>query len=450
MTRAFDLVAIGTGSAASSVVSRCRDAGWQVAIVDSRPFGGTCALRGCDPKKVLVGAAEAVDWTRRMNGKGIRAETLQIDWPELMRFKRSFTEPVPKRREDGFAKAGIAAFHGRARFAGPTTVQVGEETLEGRFVVIAAGEVPADLAIPGARHLTTSEQFLELDELPRRILFVGGGYIAFEFAHVAARAGAQVTILHRGPRPLSRFEPDLVDQLVERTRELGIDVHLGTEAIGIEEGSAQLIVTASTSGETATFATEMVVHAAGRVPELNDLNLDAVGIEWEKRGVRVNEFLQSVSIPGVYAAGDAAASGGPPLAPVASYEGSIVAANLLKGNHQRPQYLGIPSVVFTVPPLASVGLDERGAREQHLEFRVNKEMTSTWYSSRRVAETYSGHKVLVEEGSDRILGAHILGSEAAEVINLFALAIRSGMRATDLKHMLFAYPTSGSNIPRML
>jgi glutathione reductase (NADPH) len=450
MTRAFDLVAIGTGSAASSVVSRCRDAGWQVAIVDSRPFGGTCALRGCDPKKVLVGAAEAFDWTRRMKGKGIQAETLRIDWPELMRFKRSFTEPVPKRREDGFAKAGIAAFHGRARFTGPTTVQVGEETLEGRFVVIAAGEVPADLAIPGARHLTTSEQFLELDELPRRILFVGGGYIAFEFAHVAARAGAQVTILHRGPRPLSRFEPDLVDQLVERTRELGIDVHLGTEAIGIEEGAAQLIVSASTSGETATFATEMVVHAAGRVPEINDLNLDAVGIEWEKRGVRVNEFLQSVSIPGVYAAGDAAASGGAPLAPVASYEGSIVAANLLKGNHQRPQYLGIPSVVFTVPPLASVGLDERGAREQHLEFRVDKEMTSTWYSSRRVAETYSGHKVLVEEGTDRILGAHILGSEAAEVINLFALAIRSGMRATDLKHMLFAYPTSGSNIPRML
>jgi glutathione reductase (NADPH) len=450
MTRAFDLVAIGTGSAASSVVSRCRDAGWQVAIVDSRPFGGTCALRGCDPKKVLVGAAEAFDWTRRMKGKGIQAETLRIDWPELMRFKRSFTEPVPKRREDGFAKAGIAAFHGRARFTGPTTVQVGEETLEGRFVVIAAGEVPADLAIPGARHLTTSEQFLELDELPRRILFVGGGYIAFEFAHVAARAGAQVTILHRGPRPLSRFEPDLVDQLVERTRELGIDVHLGTEAIRIEEGAAQLIVSASTSGETATFATEMVVHAAGRVPEINDLNLDAVGIEWEKRGVRVNEFLQSVSIPGVYAAGDAAASGGAPLAPVASYEGSIVAANLLKGNHQRPQYLGIPSVVFTVPPLASVGLDERGAREQHLEFRVDKEMTSTWYSSRRVAETYSGHKVLVEEGTDRILGAHILGSEAAEVINLFALAIRSGMRATDLKHMLFAYPTSGSNIPRML
>ena len=153
MTRKFDVIAIGTGSAASTVASRCREMGWQVAIVESRPFGGTCALRGCDPKKVLVGAAEAVDWTRRMKGNGIRAEKLQIDWPELMRFKRSFTEPVPKRREEGFVKAGIAAFHGRARFTGPTTVQVGEETLDGRYVVIATGEVPADLEIPGAEHL---------------------------------------------------------------------------------------------------------------------------------------------------------------------------------------------------------------------------------------------------------------------------------------------------------
>jgi glutathione reductase (NADPH) len=135
---------------------------------------------------------------------------------------------------------------------------------------------------------------------------------------------------------------------------------------------------------------------------------------------------------------------------VASYEGQIVASNLLKGNHQRPNYLGIPSVVFTIPPLAAVGLSERAASEQGLEFKVKKETTSTWYASRRVGETCSGYKVLVEERTDRILGAHLLGSDAGEVINLFALAIRAGMRATDLKHTLFAYPTSGSNITRML
>ncbi|HYS53452.1 MAG TPA: NAD(P)/FAD-dependent oxidoreductase [Thermoanaerobaculia bacterium] len=450
MTRKFDLVTIGTGSAASEVVSRCRSAGWQVAIVDSRPFGGTCALRGCDPKKVLVGAAEVVDWARRMNGNGIRAEQLRIDWSELMRFKRTFTQPVPRKIEEAFTKAGIAAFHGRARFVGRSTVQVGAEVLEGRYVVIASGQRPADLKIPGAEHLTTSEQFLELDELPRRILFIGGGYIAFEFAHVAVRAGSQVTVVHRGASPLPRFDPELADQIVLRSRELGVDVQLGTRAEGIEQSSGQFVVHAATSGHQRTFEADMVVHAAGRVPEIDDLNLDAAGIEWDGRGVTVNEFLQSVSNPAVYAAGDAAASGGLPLTPVAHYDGILVATNLLHGNHKKPNYLGIPTVVFTIPPLASVGLSERDAREQGRKFRIRKEMTSNWYSSRRVAEKYSGYKVMVEEGTDRILGAHLLGDHADEVINLFAVAIRSGMTATDLRHMLFAYPSHGSDVPYML
>lgn len=390
MKKNFDLVAIGTGSAASAVASKCRRAGWQVAIVDSRPFGGTCALRGCDPKKVLVGASDVFDWARRMEGKGIQAEKLQIDWQELMRFKRSFTEPVPKSREQMFAKAGIVAFHGRAHFVGPSAVQVGDDTLEGRYVVIAAGQKPADLKIPGTEYLTTSEQFLELNELPKRILFIGGGYIAFEFAHVAVRVGSQVTIVHRGARPLAQFDPDLVEQVVKRTRELGVDVQLGTEVVGVEKGSGQLIVRATASGQKRTFEADMVVHAAGRVPEIDDLNLGAAGVEWDERGVRVNEFLQSVSNPVVYGAGDAAASGGPPLTPVASHDGLVVAANLLKGNHQRPNYQAVPTVVFTIPPMASVGLGEREARNQGLKFRVKTEMTSSWYSSRRVAESYSG------------------------------------------------------------
>ncbi len=450
MTGKFDLVAIGTGSGASAVAYRCRSEGWQVAIVDSRPFGGTCALRGCDPKKVLVGAAEVIDWNRRMKSKGIRADEARIDWQELMRFKRSFTDPVPKRREEGFHKAGIAAFHGRARFVGPTTVQVNDDVLEGRCVVIATGQKPADLRISGAEHLTTSDQLLELDELPRRILFIGGGYIAFEFAHVAARAGAQVTILHRGARPLVRFDPNLVDHLVQRTREIAIDVQLRTQAEGIERTSGGLTVHASAAGNKLAFETDVVVHAAGRVPEIDDLDLAAAGVEWDERGVKVNEYLQSISNPEVYAAGDAAASGGPPLTPVAGYEGRIVAANLLRGNHQKPEYLGTPTVVFTIPPLASVGLQEQTAREQGLRFKTKQENTSSWYSSRRVGETCSAFKVLVEEDTDRIVGAHLLGGQADELINLFALAIRSGLRASELKQMIFAYPTHGSDVSYML
>jgi len=249
---------------------------------------------------------------------------------------------------------------------------------------------------------------------------------------------------------LPRFDPDLVDQIVARSRELGCDIQLGTEAEGIEASSGKFIVHASTSGCKQSFKADLVVHSAGRVPEIDDLDLDAAGVEWHKRGVRVNEFLQSVSNPAVYAAGDAAATGGPPLTPVANYDGSIVAFNLLQGNHQKPNYVGIPTVVFTIPPLASVGLGEREAREQGLKYRVKKEMTSTWYSSRRVAENYSGYKIPVEEGTDRILGAHLLGDQAGEVVNVFAVAIRSGMHAGHLKDMVFTYPTHGSDVPHML
>jgi glutathione reductase (NADPH) len=385
-----------------------------------------------------------------MQNHGIRGEQVRIDWPELMRFKQSFTDPVPKQREDGFARAGIDAFQGRARFVGPSAVQVGDDLLDARHVVVATGQRPATLKIQGAEHVITSDRFLELDSLPRSIVFIGGGYISFEFAHVAARAGVQVALLHRSCRPLVRFDPDLVGKLVERTRDLGVDVRLETQPEAIEKDGKQLIVRTSMPSGKQDFEADIVVHGAGRVAEIDDLNLDKAGIEWDERGVKVNQYLQSVSNSSVYAAGDAAASGGPPLTPVAGYEGQIVAANLLEGNHRKADYSGIPTVVFTTPPLAAVGLDQSAARDQGLRFKLNYEDTSRWYSSRRVNEKCSAFKVLVEEDTGRILGAHLLRSHADELINFFALAIRLGLRATDLKEMLFAYPTHASDIKYML
>jgi glutathione reductase (NADPH) len=450
MTKRFDLIAIGSGSAASTVAVKCRKEGWRVALIDYRPLGGTCALRGCDPKKVLVGATEALDWIRRLQGKGVRTDGSAVDWPELMRFKRSFTDPVPGNREKSLTRAGIELFHGRARFVGPTAVRVGDEELEARYIHIGTGAKPAELPIEGRELLTTSDQFLELDALPPRIVFVGGGYISFEFAHVARRAGAAVTLLHRSERPLKGFDPDLVDLLVERTRELGVDVVLGTEVQAIERSGSGLVVSARHDGEARSFETSLVVHGAGRVPEIDDLGLERAGVDYDTRGVEVNEHLQSVSNPAVYAAGDAAATAGAPLTPVASYEAHIVAANLLEGNHRKADYPPIPSVVFTVPPLAAVGLQEEEARTKGLRFRTNFQETSSWYSSRRIAEPFSGYKVLVEEPSERILGAHLLGPHAEEVINLFAMAIHAGMKPRDIKQLIFAYPTAGSDLPYML
>jgi glutathione reductase (NADPH) len=451
MRHQFDLVVIGTGTAAGVVGHQCRRAGWSVAVIDSRPFGGTCALRGCDPKKVLVGAAEAVDQVNRLRGKGVRADALRVEWSELIRFKRGMIEAVPAAQEDGFARAGIEAFHGRARFAGPKAITVGDHVLEGRRLLIAAGAKPADLGIEGREHFVTSEQFLEIDALPPRVLFVGGGYISFEFGHVAARAGARVTVIHQGARPLNAFDPDLVDLLVARSRALGIDVRLGAAVTRIDKAGTVFTVHAETQGTTLQMEADMVVHGAGRVSEIDDLNLDAAGIRWNRQGVTVNDYLQSVSNPAVYAAGDAAASGAPRLTPVADYHGRIVATNLLdEKNPQSPDHTVVPSVVFTIPPLASVGLLESVARHRGLAFDVRHGDTASWSSSRRVGETHSGFKVLVEKPSGRILGAHVLGPHADDVINIFAIAMRAGGTASSLKEILFAYPTAGSDILYMV
>ena len=305
------------------------------------------------------------------------------------------------------------------------------------------------MGIDGEEHLTTSDKFLELDVLPPRILFVGGGYISLEFAHVAARSGAQVQILHRGERPLEQFDPDMVDRLVHATRELGIALHVKTAVEKIEKSSAQFTVHASVGGTTQTFEADLVVHGAGRVPEIDDLDLETAGVQRKKRGVCVNEFLQSVSNPTVYAAGDAATKG-PPLTPVAAMEGEVVAANLLNGNHRTPELEAVASVAYTLPPVASVGLLETVAKEKGLKFRVNYLDTSEWYSSRRLGAKYSAFKVLIEENSDRILGAHVIGPHAEEQINLFALAIRSGIRASDIEQTIFAYPTGASDLSYMV
>jgi len=468
-TNTFNLIVIGTGVAASTVAWGCHSAGWKTAVIDSRPFGGTCALRGCDPKKVLVGVAELIDWNRRMQNKGLGDEVvrnLNINWPDLMHFKRTFTEPVPKNREESFSKAGIDTFHGKARFIGPNTISISdkknnkEHIIEGEKILIATGAKPTKLNIAGEENFVTSDQFLELDKLPNNILFIGGGYISFEFAHIAARCGSTVSILHRGRMPLAGFDPDLVNMLIKRTQEIGINVKLQSSVKKIvlkDNGRKFAVYIASSENDTNNtkesefVETELVVHGAGRIPDTENLDLEAGGVERDmKGGVKVNEYLQSVSNDSVYAAGDVAATEGIPLTPVAGYEGQIVVQNLLNGKHSRPNYKGIPSVVFTIPPLASVGLQEHAARQLGLQFRTNFQDTSSWYSSRRIRESCSGYKVLIEETSNRILGAHVLGPHAEEVINIFALAIRLGLEADKIKQGIFTYPTNSYDTTYML
>lgn len=448
MSNQYDLIIVGAGTAAMVAAMRIRAAGKSVAMIDFRPYGGTCALRGCDPKKMLVNGAEAFDHARRMQGKGIGGNT-RIEWSDLIAFKRSFTDPVPEKHEHRYNEKGIDTYHGVARFTGRNTLDVDDQSLEGKHILLAAGAEPIKLGITGEGYLNTNEDFLAREKLPKKIVLVGGGYIAAEFSHIAARAGAEVTVLQRGDRMLKRFDPDLVQWLMASFQSAGIDVRTQTAVDAVEKVGDGFRVQASHGDQRIAIEADWVVHAAGRAPALEALNLAAAEVDVEHGRLKLNQYLQSVSNPAIYAAGDAAQVG-PPLTPVSSHDAKVVAANILEGNHQEPNYRGVPSVAFSLPPIAAVGLNESQARQQGLKFRVQSQQASDWFTARQAAQPVYGFKVLVEEGSDLVLGAHLVGPHVDEIINLFALAIRKELTAEDLKTTMFAYPTGASDIGSML
>jgi glutathione reductase (NADPH) len=447
MAGIHDLIVIGTGTAGSIPAFTCRRAGWRVAVIDERPYGGTCALRGCDPKKVLAGAAEIVDRCRLFADKGLAGQ-VRIDWPALIRYKRTFTEPVAEKRRQAFAAAGIDTFFGPARFTGPESLEVNNQPLQSRHFVIATGAEPTPLPIPGAEHLVTSEQFLELPAIPASIIFIGGGFISFEFSWVSAAAGVRTTILEKGDRPLPAFDRDLVAMLVEIAKARGIEVGLNMPASMIERRDLGFLVRAGNRGEH-SFSAAMVAHGAGRTAKVQDLGLEEADVRYDQRGILVNDYLQSISHPMVYAAGDVASKGAM-LTPVASLHGRVAAHNLLHGNTEKAVHALIPSVIFTHPPLAMVGLLPEEAAQQGLEFSIHQGETSSWYTARRIGLDKAGYKMLIEKGTGRILGAHLLAPGAEETINIIALAMRLGISAPDLKKVSWSYPSVVTDFDYML
>ena len=232
-THAFDTIVIGSGTSAYFCITALNKSGQKVAVVDERPYGGTCALRGCQPKKYLVANAEAVAMASHLSGIGLTAPP-RTDWAALQKLKNTFLDGISEGEVEEWNAAGITTFSGKAQLVGQDEVAVNGETLKAKHIVLATGAVPRTTDIPGSQHTRDSEYFLNQPELPKRILFIGGGYISFEFAHVAARAGSKVTILHRSARPLKQFDSNMVDIILEATRAAGISVIVNEPPVSIE------------------------------------------------------------------------------------------------------------------------------------------------------------------------------------------------------------------------
>lgn len=445
----FDVIVLGTGPAGGTIARKAAADGRKTAIVEAREFGGTCALRGCNPKKVYVNAASLIDQVRRADGKLVTDNGVHIDWPQLLKFKQTFTMPVAEKSEASFQDAGIATFHGDARFVDENTLAVGDQKLTAERFAIAVGARPAPLSIPGAEYITHSDDFFELKELPARVLFIGGGYVSMEFAHVVARSGAETTVVEHNDRVLTGFDPDLVQLLQRHSEQRGITFRLGRQVTAVEKSADGALRVQLDDG--GTIACDLVVHGAGRAPNLDGLQLDAAGVDVHKTGLVVNEYLQSPTNPRVFAAGDCAASDQPKLTPVANEEARIVAKNLFADEPEtRPDYGKVPAVAFTVPAIAAVGMSAEDANSSEANVDVRFGDTSSWSGNRKTGDTVAAFKVLIDKSNDKILGTHLLGPQAEETINLFALAMKFHLTTTDLKSTLFVFPTAAADVRNMV
>jgi len=362
----------------------------------------------------------------------------------MQRSLRDFTGAVPESTKEQLESQGIDCFSGHCEFLSSGEITCGEERIQAGSFIIATGARPRPLPLPGAEHSISSDEFLYLEELPQRIVFIGGGYISMEFAYVASAVGAEVTVLQRGSRIMERFDADMVSILEDACGTKGIDIRTGVDPTKIEkcEGGGYAVIL--DSGES--IETDLVVGAIGRVPNIEKLGLEEAGVSFDRRGIETNEYMQT-SKGHIYAIGDCVQ--GIQLSPVSDLEARTAARNIVEPESEAADIDTLPSVVFSYPQLAAVGMDEERARSER-SVRIEQGTGGGWPNYQRLNETHVGYKVLIDKDTDTLLGAHLVGPYAGELINLFALAIKKEITLGELKELPWAYPTYSADIKYML
>lgn len=448
MKKDFDVFVIGSGIAGQTVAKDCARQSLKVAITDRRAYGGTCSNRGCDPKKVLIGIAENFDASHRLLGKGVRILS-RPSWKQAQKFLKKFTKGIPKTTENDLDRLGITMFHQSPKFIDEHTVEVEGKRFTAEKFVIASGREPSPLKIIGNDLLLTSDDFLKLKKLPKNVVFIGAGYIGMEFAQIAHAFGAKVTLIETGERPLANFDEQMVAVLRAKFKKLGIKLIFEAKAEQLERLKKNIKLTYIKKGKRKFIKTRAVFNTAGRRPSIGRMNLEAVNVKVSEKGVVVTSKLQSISNSRIYACGDVS-DHSLPLTPLSGLEGQVVAENILKNDSKDIEIPIVPSVVFTMPNIASVGLSEDKAKRRYKSIEISQGVVPQWYNAKRLNESAYAYKILVNKRTQKIVGAHLIGPDAAETINLIAMAINSEMKTSDIIKTIFTYPSFGNDMKSML
>jgi glutathione reductase (NADPH) len=433
----YDLLVIGAGSGGVRAARLAGGFGARVAIVEDVRVGGTCVLRGCVPKKLLVYAAQFADAFEDAVAFGWDAHLPLFDWAKLIANKNKELDRLNAIYIKLLRDAGVEIIEGRARLTDAHSVRIGGRTVSAETILIATGSHPHRPDIPGAEHGITSDEALDLAELPRRLIIVGGGYIAVEFAGIFQTLGTEVVMALRGEELLTGFDDDIRVHLAQEMRKRGVEIHTRCRPAKVVSGSGGVTLHTHLGQE---ISADHVMFATGRTPNTHDLGLETAGVRTGTRGgVIVDDGLRT-SLPNIYALGDV--TDRLMLTPVATMEGQRFAETLFGNKPAKPDYTSVPTAVFSQPPVGTVGLSERDARKTFGEIDVYRT------SFRPMKHTLTGRdermmmKLVVDRKSDRVVGAHMVGADAAEIIQGLAIAYTCGATKAQFDATVGIHPSA--------
>jgi dihydrolipoamide dehydrogenase len=438
MTDSFDVVVIGGGPGGYVAALRAAQLGAKTAVVERDRVGGTCLVRGCIPTKALLQSAEVYTLAKAGGQFGVISDKIGVDWTAALERKTGVVDKLVKGVEGLLKAGGVTLVRGTASLAGKGAVDVSGERLQAKDIVIATGSAVARIPLKGAELTIDSDQILELKEIPGRLAVIGGGVVGMEFAAMFAALGTKVTVLEMLPQVLPMVDADLVAVYTKHLAGLGGDVHINAKVEQVAKRNGGLQVRFSSGGEGGSVDADQVLLAVGRVPYTQGLEAEKAGVKLERGRVVVDEHLHT-SADGIWAIGDVI--GGIMLAHVASYEGVCAVENIVGHENRVPDYHAAPNCIYTDPEIAHVGLGEKEAKEKGIDVKVGRFPFTASARALTLGQSEGFVKVVADAGSGRLLGAHIIGPRATDLIAEATLAVQNGLTLEQIDLTIHAHPT---------
>lgn len=438
----FDIAIIGGGPAGYVAGIYAQQMGARAVVIEKQYWGGTCLNVGCIPTKAMVSTVEVLKLARQGAEMGLKGD-IEPDFDAIVARRDKVVKQLVSGVQGLLRSNGATQIFGEATIKTPNEIEVrtqeGTQTVRTRNILIATGSVPAKPPVEGMDlpGVVDSTGLLSLKGQPKELVIIGGGYIGIEFASIFVNLGTKVTVIEMLPRILAGYDEELTKRLQQLLQRDGVEFHLNAPVQAVEQGEGKLLVRYSENGQEKVAEGDVVLVATGRIPYTEGLGLDNLGIEMNKRAVKVDDRMQT-NIPNVYAAGDVVAK--MPLAHVAWTEAQVAVRNML-GKRTKMEYFAVPSCVFSVPEMASVGLTEQAAYEQGYEIKVGRFPFSANGRALGMGESQGLVKIISEADSGEILGAHILGPHASDLIAELTLAMEMGATAEDVDLTIHAHPT---------